>query len=297
MKILDFYERCDDKLVVVLGFFDCVHVGHLKLIERGISLAKKYDAEPAVFTFLNDPGLYFDRKQGIVLTFNERLDKLKRHGVNTVITSTFDKNFATLRADVFLGLLATNFNVKAIVCGFDYTYGLNARGNVETLATMCKKFNIELAVEDKMTFEDKKISTTLVKEYLATGDIIRANTLLVDDYAISGIVVKGRKEGKKIGFPTANIIPAAEKFKIKNGVYKTHVVVDGKVYKAITNYGPQPTFLQKDIIVESHLKDFNSRLYGKRITVIFDDFIRNIVRFSSVEELKAQLEKDMESIE
>lgn len=294
MKIYDFYKKHDEDVVVIAGFFDCIHAGHLELIERGKTLAKKLNATAALFTFSNDPAAVFNRANGLVLTFEERLIKLEKHRINTVITCDFTKDFALTSRDDFLKTLTCNFRVKGFVCGYDYTFGYKACGNRDYLKTYCEENGIAFEAVDEIVLQGKRISTTLVKEYLSAGDIKSVNKLLADPYFIKGIVVEGRKDGRKLGFPTANLLLRSDKYRIKRGVYKTRVIVDGKEFKAITNYGTQPTFNADSLVVESHLKGFSSDLYGKEIIVIFDDYIRDIVKFYDIADLKKQLEKDME---
>lgn len=294
MKIYDFYEKYDEDFVVIAGFFDCIHSGHLELIMRGKSLAEKLNATAALFTFSNDPSTAFGSGKGLVLTFDERLVKIEKHCINAVITCDFTRNFAKISCEEFLKTLCTDFHIKGIVCGYDYTFGYGACGNADYLKTFCSVKGIALDVVDEIALRNKKISTTLVKELLSKGEVKAANKLLVDPYFIRGTVVEGRKDGRKIGFPTANLLLQSDKFRIKRGVYKTRVIVDGREYKAITNYGTQPTFNSYDTVIESHLKDFDEDIYGKTVIVIFDDYIRDISKFFSVDELKRQLEKDME---
>lgn len=297
MKTLDFYQKYDGKIVVILGFFDCIHVGHLALIGKGVEIAKSIGATPAVFTFANDINSVFSKSDGLVLTFSERLKKLEKHSINTVITCDFNDNFVSLGCDEFLDKLTENFDVGAIVCGYDYTYGYRAQGNVESLKSYFENSAVKVVSLNPVLCDGERVSTTMIKKRLALGEIESANRLLVDHYFLRGEVVEGRKDGRKIGFPTANIFLPREKFRIKSGVYKTRVIVDGHTYAAITNYGSQPTFNQFDVVVESHIKSFSRDVYGKVITVIFDGFIRDIVKFSDVEDLRLQLKKDLEAFE
>lgn len=296
MKTLDFYQKHDGKVVVILGFFDCIHVGHLALIDKGVEVAKSIGATPAVFTFSNDINSVFSKSDGLILTFSERLDKLKKHCINTVITCDFNDNFALLSCDDFLNVLTENFDVGAIVCGYDYTYGYRAQGNVETLKSYFEKSAVEVIALNPVVCDGERVSTTMIKQKLAIGEVESVNRLLVEPYFLTGKVVEGRKDGRKIGFPTANISLPEEKFRIKSGVYKTRVVVDGRTYAAITNYGAQPTFNQSNVVVEAHIKDFSRDVYGKVITVIFDGFIRDIIKFSNIEDLRLQLKKDLEAL-
>ena len=137
-----------------------------------------------------------------------------------------------------------------------------------------------------------RISTTLVKSLLKEGKIAEANEILGEPYFMDGVVVEGRQVGRTLGFPTANTEPDKGKFRIKDGVYKTLVVADGKEYEGITNYGARPTFGLTSVTVETYLKNFDGNLYGRKITVKFLAYIRDIVKFSDKNELVKQLQED-----
>ena len=137
-----------------------------------------------------------------------------------------------------------------------------------------------------------KISSTAIKNYLDCGDILSVNTLLGDNYFIKGKVVSGKKVGKSLGFPTANIKISSEKYLLKQGVYYTFTIIDGKLLDAITNVGAQPTFDGEEYIVETYINGFDGDLYSKTLTVYFIERIRDVVKFDSVSQLKEQLQKD-----
>lgn len=297
MKIYSYYDKADGDFVVILGFFDCIHIGHVALIEKGINIAENLGITPAVFTYSNNPAEVLGKSFGQVLTYKERLVKLEKHLINAVISCDFDMFYATRSGEEFLDELFENFSVKAVVCGYDYTYGKNASCNAEDLKRYCERKKIPCYVNEEVKFDGRRVSTTLIKEYLSVGNIKAANALLGEPYFVVGTVVRGRQDGRKIGFPTANVLFPKDKFQIKKGVYKTRVRVQGKEYKAITNYGSQPTFNEDSIVLESHIKGFDRDIYGEEITVIFDDYIRDIVRFYDTDNLVKQLKKDMECLD
>lgn len=297
MKIYSYYDKADGDFVVILGFFDCIHIGHVALIEKGINIAENLGITPAVFTYSNNPAEVLGKSFGQVLTYKERLVKLEKHLINAVISCDFDMFYATRSGEKFLNKLFENFSVKAVVCGYDYTYGKNASCNAEDLKRYCEMRKIPCYIQKEIKSDGRRVSTTLIKEYLSVGDIKNANMLLGEPYFVIGTVVRGRQDGRKIGFPTANVLFPKDKFQIKKGVYKTRVRVQGKEYKAITNYGSQPTFNEDSIVLESHIKGFDRDIYGEEIIVVFDDYIRDIVRFYDTGNLVKQLKKDMECLD
>lgn len=296
MKVYDFYEKRGEPFVVMLGFFDCMHVGHGKLIDKAKELAERNSASVAVFTFKNDMNAFFSRSDGLVLDFTERLFKIERLGIESVITCDFDGKFSLLSAKAFLDTLFNNFNLKGVVCGYDYTFGLGAAGNALLLKRYTETKGVNCVVVEQTNLFGERVSTTLIKKCLKDGFILKANELLGEPYYIYGLVVEGRKQGRTIGFPTANILLDKSKLEIKHGVYKTRVIIDGKEYYGVTNYGGQPTFGEEKTVIETHVKGFNGDLYGKKIFVIFLDYIRDIIKFSDTRKLTEQLKKDMEAL-
>ena len=296
MRTYNYYQKNNVEIVVILGFFDCMHAGHIALVEQGKSIAESIKAEPAVFTYTNDINAVFGVSEGQVLTYGERLTKIEKLGINSVIYCDFDKNYASHSGEEFLDVLFENYKIKAIVCGYDYTYGKDAGCGVRDLQEYCGRRNVPCIAESEVKIDGVRVSTTLIKKYLSDGNIEYANKLLVYPYFILGKVIEGRKDGRKIGFPTANVLLPNDKFRIKRGVYKPRVVVDGKSYAAITNFGTQPTFGSDKLVIESHLKDFDSDIYGFEILIIFEDYIRDIYMFSDIDDLKKQLKKDMETL-
>lgn len=296
MNAYNFFDKHDGDVVVILGFFDCLHLGHIALVKKGAAVAEKLNAVPVVFTYSNDMNAVLGDKSGQVLTCGERLKKLEKLGINAVITCNFDENYALMSGDEFLNILFSDFSLKGIVCGYDYSFGNGAKSKVEDLRAFADKRGVPVFVESPVVYGGERVSTTLIKKYLSQKEIKKANVLLSTPYFLTGKVVKGKQNGRKIGFPTANVALPSDKFRIGYGVYKTRVMAESKVYKAITNFGAQPTFSSDEVVVECHLKDFDGDLYGKEITVIFDDYIRDIVKFYDIDELKKQLTKDMEAL-
>lgn len=288
MKIVNYGEKDCEEIVLLLGYFDCIHIGHQRLIEKAKNLKDVKGCKIALFTFKNDNFC----KDGALLLFDERISKAERLGVDEIIVADFNEEFKNTSCADFIDELYRNLNVSAVVCGFDYKFGKNAGGNAQTLADICEKRNTPCYIIPKTESNGKKISSTLIKSLLNQGKIKEANELLGEEYSLTGQVVHGREVGRTIGFPTANVNVPANKFRIKNGVYKTRVVINGKSYDAITNYGARPTFNLGEVLTESYVKDFDGDLYGKVITVIFLDFIRDIEKFYDIDKLKEQLEKD-----
>lgn len=293
IKTIEYGTDCEDNLVIGLGFFDCLHIGHIKLIGECKRLANKYACKSAIFTFENSPFVVLNKDVKQVLDFEERLFKLNELQVDYCIKAHFDKNFSQLGPEEFLNGFVKNKKVKALVAGSDYTFGKNGAGGVDFLKKWCVQNGIELSLIEFATDNGVKISSTSVRKLLSEGNLKKANVYLGGHYFVIGNVEKGRKEGKNIGFATANLIYPDDKIRIKDGVYYTRVLVDGVWYKAVTNVGNHPTFEDYNFNIESHILYYDNVLYGKKIVVIFIEYIREIKKFSSKEELAAQIAKDV----
>lgn len=293
MKICRFKD-CVIKspIVLALGFFDSVHLAHRQLLLESKNLAAELNSLSAVFTFDNNPKEFFLKEAGkLVYDFETRCDIFDTLNLDLVLYETFNENFSDLTNEQFLTMLK-NINLKAIVCGFDYTFGKNATGNIDILDKFCTKNNIRLHVLPKINFDGQKISTSFIAQSLLKGDLKTANNFLGESYRYTATVTAGYAVGRNLGFSTANLPIKTNISMLKNGVYAGYCLVDSKRYKAIINIGSRMTFNDFEEKIEAHLLDFNGDLYDKKITLFFEKFLRNQRRFASPEELSLQLKKD-----
>ncbi len=297
MRVNSFNSQTNNPIVLCLGGFDSIHLGHKKLILKAKELKNELNLDLAVFTYDNDIGSIGGKSGGLVFTYEERLSILNDLGVDEICLSHFSKEYANILPMDFLNQLVKNRNISALVCGKDFKFGKNASGNTDLLQEFCLKRSLRLCICD---FEyDKlgnKISTTQIKKCLEVGDIAAVNQLLGNKYFIEGEVVKGRQVGKTLGFPTANVEFPVDKCMPKSAVYATTVCIDGKEYKGITNVGNAPTFNCEHNLIECHIDGFSGDLYGKKLKICFDFFIRNNQKFNSVNQLILQLEEDLKVI-
>ncbi|MCQ2387221.1 MAG: riboflavin biosynthesis protein RibF [Clostridia bacterium] len=285
------------KTVIALGYFDSVHIGHIEVIKRAKEIAKSLCARLVVFTFKgNLRAVLSGKKDREVFTYFEREKLLKQAGADKVFFAPTNSKFLSLSHTEFLRFLRSKFNVVALVSGEDYKFGFNGEGDVQKLKEYSNENGIYYEVVKTVNEDGKKVSTTSIKELLFKGEIKSANLLLNRSYFLTGKVVKDRGVGKKINCPTANIKIDENKQQLKDGVYGGKVQFKGKIYKAIINYGNRPTFDNCDRVIEAHLLDFNGNLYGKKITVFFDEFLREIEKFESIEKLEKQLKTDEEKV-
>ena len=202
MKVLNFFKIFDEQIVLALGFFDSLHVVHRRIIGDAINYAKKNECFSAVFTF-NDDGIC-SLKGDMIYLYNERKQLLSQMGVDYVIPFVFSECVKNDKIE-FLDKLTSLVDVKAIFCGYDFSFGYKGEGKVEHLESYCREKEIELFVSEQESAYNEKISSTMIKHFLLCGEIKKANELLVKPYSITSTVIKGRGEGRVFGFPTANI--------------------------------------------------------------------------------------------
>lgn len=284
------------KTVLALGYFDSVHIGHRKVIETAFAAAK--NTPVTVFTFGGNlkAEIYGD-KEKYVYSATERKDIFNEMGVKNVWFAPVTKEFLGISGEEFLRFLTEKFEISHFVCGKDYRFGKNGAGKVGDLKRFSEEHGIGLSIVDEVTFGKEKVSTSRIKDLLDRGDIATANTLLGRSFSATGKVVSGRKEGRVLGFPTANVAIDPEKQYVKYGVYFGRAKVSGKEFPSVINYGNKPTFGIAAPSLEIHIIGSDENVYGKEITVFFDGFLRDIKKFSDEKELSYQIEKDVKAAE
>lgn len=294
MREYDFYQKNTKKSVIALGFFDAVHVGHAKVLKTCVRLAKKLDSTPVAFTFLDNLSA-FGKGDKLVSTYDERVSKFAQIGIEEVLVAPCNSEFFSIEANRFLIKLKDDFNAVGIVCGEDFTFGAGGSGNITLLNSFCSRYGISLEIVDVIMQNGAKIGTREVKTYLKDGKIIEANELLGYNYSIDGVVLKGRGDGKRYGVPTLNIDFPTTKIVPKVGVYATNVIIDGLKYHAITNVGNHPTFDDDSANIETYVIDFDSDVYGKCVKIEFLTYLREVIKFDNVDQLKSQILKDVQT--
>ena len=272
------------KLAIALGMFDSVHIGH-KAVLKGVL---KSGLRSIVLTFDKIPY----KTGGVVLTNEERCQKLLKTGVDTVEIFSFSdvKDLSPLE---FLDSFAGNCSVALIACGFNFRFGKNAVGDTALIRKYCEEKGIEFFEAEEVKRDGETVSTTYIKKLLAEGELALANELLEEPFSITSPVIKGDKRGRTLGFPTINQLYPEDKTRLKSGVYRTRVTVGLKTFDGVTDIGCRPTFEREIIAAETFILGFNGNLYGKNITVSFEEYLREEKKFSSVEELRTAIMQDV----
>ena len=277
---------------LLIGNFDGVHLGHQSLIELAKKIARESDTELSILTFKPHPReVILNKKVDLILPYFEKIKMLKSFSVNSIDEIGFNKEISKMSPNDFISKFLEASGAVNIIVGKDFKFGIHASGNVDTLVSYKKSLFKVHAIEIEHIV-DKRISSSLIKEFLSQGCICEVNRFLGRNYYIKGEVVEGEKRGRQIGFPTTNL-KTEWNLLPKEGVYVTYIFVNGKRYDGITNIGYRPTFGKKDLLIESHLFDFNEFIYGLEIKIEFLKRIRSEKKFDSVEELIENIKKDV----
>lgn len=283
----------DVPVCLALGYFDSVHLGHRSLIEKANNYAKSHGISTAVATFSNNAYKLFNKDGKSIYTYSERCNLLD--GIcDYVLPMRFDTALKNTDAKSFLDNLFLNYDIKSVVCGYDYLFGARAEGDVEFLKKYCSERNVKCLICDKFEFSGVRVSTSEIKDLLLQGKIETANAYLGEPFMLTGKVVHGRGAGRMFDIPTANVKLSADKFLPKEGVYGATCVVDDKKYRGAVNIGPRPTFDLSKTTVEIMIKDFNDDVYDKNITIYLHRFLRDVKKFETPVELSKQVHVDIE---
>ncbi len=279
-------------LSLALGFFDGVHLGHQAVIDSAVSHGHKSGGKSAVVTFKDHPCCFlYEVCPKYILTREDRVRKIKELGVDEVIELDFSQ-IAHLSAQEYLEFLVKEFNPVSISTGYNHTFGKCKSGNAQFLLENSEKYDYTYFEISPVNINGHVISSTEIRTALSNGDIKKANKMLGYNFFIEGKVIGGKKLGRELGFPTANLIYPGELIDLPFGVYK----VKANGLKAIANFGTKPTVTEGAALLEVHILDFNQDIYGQNITVEFLKFLRPEEKFTSVEALKAQIEKDIKML-
>nr|MBA4183238.1 bifunctional riboflavin kinase/FAD synthetase [Acidobacteriota bacterium] len=274
---------------------DGLHLGHQKIIQKVVSRAKAVKAVPTVITFDPHPRavLYPENAPPLLQTLDQRLANFEILGIEQAIVVRFNREFAGQDAEVFLrDIVHERLQAKEVFLGRGFAFGKNRGGNIELLKKISAELGFCADEVPEITVRGQRISSSKIRELLAVGKINFARRMLGRPYGVEGQIIHGDQRGRAIGFPTANLKPRNRVIP-KYGVYATANLIDGKWRRSITNVGVRPTFTgDKEPSIESYIFDFDGDLYGDVLRVRFLHRIRDERKFSGIEELKNQIEKD-----
>lgn len=291
----NFKTKLEDNTFIALGSFDGLHKGHLTLINKVLELSKSNDnAKSMVNTFANHPLTIVDSSKvpKLIMDNDTKAEILDELGIDIVNFAIFNEELMEMSPEDFILNMIKCYNVIGIVAGFNYKFGHKNLGDIKLLKKLSEKHNFKLCIINPIEYNEVVISSTRIRNNISNGKIEDANNMLLKPYMLKGKVVEGKKLGRTIGFPTANLDYNEEFIIPQNGVYFTLVKYKENTYKGITNIGTNPTVGINNLTIETYILDFNYNIYGEFIKIYFINKIRNEQKFNSLAKLKYQLKKD-----
>ncbi len=281
---------------LALGNFDGLHKAHVKIIKDCTAYAKANKLMCGVFLFENHTDeVCKGNKVELLTTLEEKISIIKSLGADFIFVKHFDEETMNMNPEDFFSYLCDKLLAKALFAGFDYTFGKKATGDVKTLLKKGKESDIFVKISDEIKINDKSVKSNAIRDFIKNGEIEKANEYLGRDYSISGIVSYGKQNGRRMGFPTANIDYDKNKLLPSDGVYKGVAKVEDREYQALINIGKNPTFNAGVRTLEAHLLGFCGDLYTKAIAIEIRSKIRDEIKFNNIEELKEQIKRDIKS--
>lgn len=282
---------------LAVGFFDGVHLGHQQVINRAIEHAKEKGVKSAVMTFDPHPSIVLggrNEKVFYITPLEQKIEKLKALGVDTVFVVNFTSDFAKLSPEDFVQFFIKDLHVVHVTAGFDFSFGAFGKGNMELMQQLGGS-DFDVTVVDKFEQDADKVSSTRIRKALQDGDMELAHHLLGRPFEVPGIVVHGDKRGRTLGFPTANVQHVEGSFVPSTGVYAVKILVQNEWLDGVCNVGYKPTFNDpnyKQLSIEVNIFNFDKNIYGEQVVVAWYKRIRSEKKFSGIEALIAQIELD-----
>jgi len=283
-------------MLLTIGVFDGVHVGHKYLISQLIEQAKEKALLSGVVTFRQHPleVLSPQTEVSFLTSLSQRVELLKNDGIEEVVPLSFTPELAQLSARQFAGLLKKHLRMDGIVIGPDFALGRNREGDTDTLKALGQEMDFRVTVMSPIKTDSEVVSSTAIRNALADGDMKRVHGLLGRPFSLQGQVTTGDGRGVELGFPTANMDIDPKQALPADGVYATRAYIGDGAYESMTNIGKRPTFGSNERTVEVYLLNYDNNLYGRELRIEITERIRDEKRFDSVDELKKQIAEDVE---
>lgn len=282
-------------MLLTIGVFDGVHVGHKHLISQLREHAKQQSLLSGVVTFRRHPQEVLSPQSKLPYLTNlaQRTALLKEEGIDAIVTLSFTPELAQLSARQFIGLLQKYLRMRGLVVGPDFALGKNREGNINNLRTLGQDMKFSVTVVPPLVANGKVVSSTASRKALADGDMKTVSNLLGRFFSLSGKIITGASRGAELGFPTANIDINSEQALPTDGVYTSRAYIGNKPYQSVTNIGKRPTFDGKERTVEVYILNSPGDLYGHRLRIDIVERLRGEKRFNTIEELKKQIAEDV----
>jgi riboflavin kinase/FMN adenylyltransferase len=300
LKNIDNRYFDDKKPIIVIGFFDGVHLGHRRIIETCVDRARKIKGSSIVLTFNQPPINVIKNKmyKKLIIPFREKIKIIGDLGVDYIVTADFSPDFLKLKPEKFCRyILIKKLHITEILVGKGFRFGFNAEGDVRFLKRFFRPLNVIVDSVPLLKIRGEIASSTNIRKYYSLGDIKKIRNLLGRDPQVEGTVIKGAGRGRKLGFPTANINISRIFITPKDGVYLGKVKtgsIEDKLFPAVINIGDNPTFKDAKRWVETFIINFEKDLYGKKIKIIFLERLRDEIGFKDGDKLIKQMKIDLQ---
>ena len=282
--------------VLTLGVFDGLHLGHQLIMNTLVERARAVGAVPTVITFDPHPRavLHPESAPPLLQTFDQKIEALSVLGIEQTIVIHFDKAFARNRAEDFLrDVIVDRLHAKEVYLGRGFAFGHNREGHIDLLRSVSKDLGFFADEVPEVRLRGRRVSSTRIRELLNQGRVNLGRRMLGRPYGVEGRVIRGAERGVKLGFPTANLNPRNRVIPL-NGVYVTATLIEGEWRRSVTNIGTRPTFESgTETSVETFVMNWSGDLYGDVVRVRFLHRLRDEKKFSSIDELKTQIERDV----
>ncbi len=289
----------DKNVVLTVGSFDGVHLGHIEILKEVVSLSNSIDGTPCVMVLRPHPRTCFSPDIPLnILTCDEKQQRLfQQNGIKITTILPFNSETANLTPEEFITSILLNFEqLYGVVVGHDFRFGKNAEGDFDLLKKYGKKYGFKVKQIPPLIIQGERVSSSLIRELILEGEMEKVVIFLGRKYSLLGKVVKGKGIGRQLGFPTANILPFHSAVP-PHGVYSAECVLeDGRVFPSAINIGIAPTIRQQDFAIEAHIINFDEEIINQSIEVVFHKHIRPEKKFSGREELIKAIREDVESI-
>ena len=283
--------------VLTIGTFDGVHIGHRKLIDRINEIAKEVDGESVMLTFSPHPRKIVSpfRSLELITLLDEKMALLEQAGLQHLIIHPFTEEFARMKPEKYIrDLLVNKINVHSIVVGYDHRYGKNREGDFKLIDDLSTTYDYKVEEISAKTIEDIQVSSTKIRQAIKDGEMKKAEKYLGHKFTFKGVVVSGKKRGRGIGYPTANLELSLDKIIPDSGVFAVSVSLNDQILTGMMNIGTNPTFENESQVkhVEINIFDFNEQIYDQELMVNIHAKLRDEIAFDSLDGLKDQLKKD-----
>ena len=282
--------------VATIGAYDGIHLGHQQVLQSLCQKAKSLGFVSTVICFEPLPKEFFlkNNPPARVILFRDKYTLLKALKIDQLVCIPFDETFSQMEAKKFVkDVLVNALNIKYLIVGDDFRFGRKRLGNYELLQTMGQELGFSVEETKSFKLNGKRVSSSLIRDYLKEGDFTSVNNMLGRSYAISGRVLHGKKLGRTIGFPTINL---AVKHRVAlNGIYIVQVIFDKKVYYGVANIGVRPTVCGKKRLLEVYIFNFDQQIYNKHVKVIFLHYLRPELAFKTIAEMTKQIKIDAQN--